>query len=287
MTRASAALAIALAVGAASCAQVLGLDPTERRDGGGVCAVELPNCAAGADRTLCGQLVLPSGAPFAVPGATGATTCAPGATDGPCAFSVQAMTTSELFSTPMAPVTATVDDCGRFRVEGVVGERLAVVATPVAPADTLYKRSARVILMTPTGPVEDIAVPIVSLAQLTIWETEMMAAAGVLPQGFLVNTRISSSPSADVALRVNGAPLAAVPTVPFAVYFAGATPYGTLADPAGLRTTTGPSGTAVLVRGTDATPFTLGGAKGGSTCIDVQGLAHVLDTFVSVDLTDC
>jgi hypothetical protein len=266
------------------CAQILGLEETERRDGGGgVCAEDI-TCSGAADRAVCGRLVdAASRAPFAAAGAMGAA-CAPGAADGPCAFAVAGLAANDLWAGMGTPVAATVDDCGRFRVEGLTGAALAIIADPIAPADATYRRTASTVLYNMTGSVDGLEVPVVTNERVTAWETP----AGVtIAGGFLVKFRLGATPSADFVAKIDTVPVGVPPATPFALYFDGATPYDVVTDMGGaLRTTSGPSGTALVVPASTS-PFSLGGTKPGKNCTEVGGLQLQTDRLVSVELTNC
>jgi hypothetical protein len=287
VSRAAALLAAALLAG---CAQVLGLDSTDRRDAegpplpdGGVCSAELA-CAAGAERAVCGRLVdAVTQQPLVAPGATGAA-CVQSA-DGPCAFAVAGLSADELFTGTGAPIAGTVDDCGRYRVEGVAGERLAVTATPIAPADAVYRRSASTVLYNAAGNVDGLEVPIVPIATIAGWEAE---AALAIPEALLVKFRLGTTPSAGFVAKIDTVPVALPPTPPFAVYFHGANPFETIVDPGAgaLRADSGETGTAALVPASTAA-FSLGGAKPGKNCTEVAGIQLVPALLVYVELMNC
>jgi hypothetical protein len=288
--RAVAAAALALALAASGCAQVLGLDPTERRDGGGLCAVDLE--CTGADRTVCGRLIdAITEQPFAAPGATGAA-CVPGATDGPCAFTIGGVAASELFLGGGAPVPSVYhDDCGRFRIEAMAGDDLAVTAVPGNGAELLYRSVARTILYTDTGTVEDVAVPMISEAQVTVWETQAPAGTEVT-DGFLLRFRNGGDLIQRITVRVDANQIPDPPATPYALYFAGAQPFATVIEGAGdasaLRGETGPTGTAYL-QPDGAAAFSVGGTRPGSQCDSAAvGMINSVPGFlVWVELINC
>lgn len=288
MTR---ALAIAGLCAAAGCAQVLGLDPTERRDGGGLCAVDL-ECAGAPERAVCGRLIDgTTQLPFAALGATGAA-CAPGATDGPCAFTVSGLSAGELFLGGGSPVPAvSLDDCGRFRIDGLAGTDLAVTAVPGNGAELLYRSVARTILYTDTGNVDDIEVPMISEALIAGWETQAPAGTDV-GDGILLRFRNGQNLMQRVTVRVNSNQVMDPPAVPYGLYFAGPNPYETVVEAGGdgpvLKTETGPTGTAFLMPAS-ATPFTIGGTRTGSQCDSAAvGMINPVAGFlVWVELINC
>ena len=285
----AAGWAATLAVAVTGCAQILGLDPTERSDGGGLCAADLE--CTGADRVVCGRLVdAATEQPLAAFGATGAA-CAPGATDGPCAFTISGVQAPELFAGGGTPVpTVYHDDCGRFRIEGMTGEDLAITAVPGNGAEIFYRSVARTILYTDTGTVEDVAIPMVSEALITGWETPAPAGTDV-GDGFLLRFRNGGDLIQRITVRVDNTQIPDPPATPFALYFAGSRPFETVVDAgdgAALRTETGPTGTAFLQPDGTA-PFSIGGTRPGSQCDSAAvGMINAVPGFlVWVELINC
>jgi len=291
VTTAARLALLAATVGATGCAQILGLDSTDRRDagGGGACAQDL-QCDMNADRAVCGRLVdAVTQAPFAATAATGALCVAGTATEGPCTFVIVGESADDLFAGTGNPITATtLDDCGRFRVEGLTGAALAIVAEPITPADAVYRRVAATVLYNGAGPIDGLEVPVVTQAVVTGWES--MTAGATLPDGILALFRIGGAPSEGVVAKIDTIEVGVYPAMPFALYFDGASPFETITETDGdgprLRTATGPTGTAVLVP-KDDNPFILGGDRPGKNCTELDGIRRVANTLVYIELTNC
>jgi hypothetical protein len=284
-------LAALAALAAGGCAQILGLDDTQRRDasGPGVCDQPI-DCTGAGMRAICGQLVdAVTGQAFQRVGATGAA-CLPTDTDGPCGFAIagaDGADENELFSTIDTTTPATVvDDCGRFKIEALTGERLAVVATPVAPADGTYRKVIRGVLHNDLEPViTGVDVVVVRHSLVTDWETQ---SGQTIPEALLLLFRSGNTLIRDVVSKINTVQVPLPPAVPYALYFGGPNPFETVLDPVsgGLQARSGATGTG-LVFPVDTNPFTLGGSQPGKNCLEISGVRRIVAALVWIDLTDC
>ena len=283
---------VALAAGG-GCAQILGLDDTQRRDasGPGVCDQPI-DCSSATMRAICGQLVdAVTEQPFQRIGATGAL-CLPTDTDGPCGFAiagVAAASDDELFSTFDTSTPATVlDDCGRFKIEGLTGPKLAVVATPVPPADATFRKVIRVILYNTLEPqVTAIDVVVVADSLVTTWDTQ---SGQTTTDALLVKFRAGQQRIAGVQATIGSVAVPLPPAVPYSLYFGGPNQFESLIDPTSgaLQTDSGTSGTGLVVP-VDGSPITLSGLRtaGGGTCNGISGVRRTPGALVWIDLTDC
>ena len=220
-------LAAVVAIGGlAGCAQILGLDDTKRRDADGPNTCDQPlDCSSAGMRAVCGQLIdAVTEQPFQRIGATGAV-CQAGETDGPCGFAIAGAggaTEDELFNTIDTTVAATlVDDCGRFKIENLTGERLAVIATPVAPADGTFRKVIRGVLHNDLDPtITGITVVVVPHSLVADWETQSSGAS--IPEGLLLQFRNGTSRIRNAVAKINTTEVPLPPASPFALYFGGA-----------------------------------------------------------------
>jgi hypothetical protein len=286
IARAAAVAVAALAAG--GCAQILGLDDTQRRDasGPGVCDQPI-DCSGAGMRAICGVLVdAVTEQPFQRAGATGAA-CSPADTDGPCGFDVSGAdgaTEDELFSTIETVTPATVvDDCGRFRIEGLTGERLAVVAKPADPA---FRQVIRGVLHNDLEPtITGVDVVVVTSSLVSTWETQ---SGQTIPEALLIRFRNGGTDIRDVVAKINTVMVPLPPAVPYALYFGGPNQFETVLDPVSgsLQDRSGSTGTG-LVFPVDTNPFTLGGSQPGKNCLEISGLRRIVGALVWVDLTDC
>jgi hypothetical protein len=241
-------------------------------------------------RAVCGQLVdAVTGAPFQRAGATGAT-CQATDTDGPCGFAIAGAggdSEDALFTSLDLTTAATlVDDCGRFKIENLTGSRLAVVATPVAPADATYRKVVRAILYNEFAPtINGIDVVVVPHSLVMNWETQ---STQTIPEALLVFFRNGSNPIRNVKAKINTVEVPLPPAAPFALYFGGPNPFETVLDPStgGLQAASGSTGTG-LVLPVDTGAITLSGSQVGGQCLAIPNVRRVPGALVWLDLTDC
>lgn len=279
----------------AGCAQLLGLDKTslEQPDGNldaaSVCD-GAPLCTAGTTgRSVCGQLFetgANAGQPFRIAEPTGAA-CGV-SVDGPCALQVAGNTMEAFFNNDAtADVPGQIDDCGRFAVPDL--DPLVPVAVKFTdPANTFRISATLVVLGRPAEPgAEDRDVPAYAVLATTVadWSTSLDAMTPPdLSSAYLVKYTSSDGLAlAGEAVAVdNGSALVNPPgTIPWAGYFAGSVPFGTLDTAA---TVTAASGTAITVM--PAGPFSLEGFRQGRRC-KIENLRSVSNTLIHVVEEDC
>jgi len=275
------------------CAQLLGLDNTtlEQPDGpvDGVCAGDSPSCtASSAGRSACGQLFgagATAGEPLRVAAPTGEP-CGT-STEGPCAFAISAMPMQSLFDGSNAnAVTGQIDDCGRFAI-GDIDTAIVDVAIRFSEAGGTFQPSATLVVgRTPVAGEADRGIAGYAVLQSTVaeWATQLALTADQVSTGFLVQYTSSNGVTIEgEAVAVDsGSPLTSPPgTIPWAAYFSGPAPFGTL-DPAAM--TTGPSGTAFAAM--PAGPFSLEGFRQGRRC-KVENLETVSNVLIHVFQEGC
>lgn len=272
------ALAVAL-LALGGCAKLLGLDDTSFAqldapvDAPGICD-GAPACVSSTGRSICGVLYQTGAegdAPLRAASPTG-NPCVAGASDGPCAFTVGALSAAELFAATGTELPGTIDDCGRFVIPDVdlAAAEVAVVFGPAAG----FERTATLVRDRPATVGEDRDVAAFAVSETT------SAAWGAPLGGYLVRYTQSGQPIAGAQVaKDNNSPLTNPPgTVPWAAYFSADAAFGAL-DPA--ATSTSANGTAFADLG--AGTFSLDGFRTGSRC-SIPGLQQVADTFIFVSL---
>jgi hypothetical protein len=218
---------------------------------GDVCAPRIECPAPSPNQlTLCGQLYdLGTSVPLRAEAPTGAA-CAEPTADGPCALALSAYDVIEVITQPGNPEplptdSVTVDDCGRFRLDGVSSppsSRLAMLAEAAEGED--FRRTGIVFGVTGGQSVLDLELYSLSTATDLAWSSS----AGLKGDSF-------ASRGVIVGLFANGdAPVAGV-TFESAVgatfpdqdsYFSDANPAQRLTvDPA--QAATGANGTGLLI----------------------------------------
>lgn len=286
--------AAAAAIGLAGCAQILGLDDTQHRQGDAsqLCTERL-DCTGATERAICGQLVdAVTQQPFQRLGATGAL-CQPTDTDGPCGFTiggVGAATDADLFNVFDTATPATlVDDCGRFKIEGLSGAKLAVVATPVSSAAGAFRKVIRVVLYNTLAPVVD-AIDTVVVRDELVTGTWNVQSGQTITDGLLVEFRAGQTKIEGVVGTIGSLAVPLPPAVPYSLYFAGPNPFESMIDPGTgmLQADSGPTGTGLVVP-VDGNPIDLSGLRsaGGGVCDKIVGVRRTPGALVWIDLNNC
>jgi hypothetical protein len=276
----------------AGCPQVLGLDNTtfEPQDGGvdapSVCD-GAPACTSSTGRSVCGQLFATgdaAGPPLRVANPTGAA-CVAGNTEGPCALAVGGMAMASLFDTTQTGrIEGVVDDCGRFVVADL-DTTLADVAIVFTGTD--FHPTATLVLgrELAAGEDRDVTALAVTTATTAAWSMQLSPADPPIETGtgYLVEYTRSDRPVLDTQVAKDNSSGLTNPagTIPWAAYFGGGGPFGTL-DPA--LTATGETGTALAVLGGGI--FSLEGVRTGARC-KIAGLQQVGNTLIHVIAVNC
>ncbi len=296
------ALAVAAAVLATGCPQLLGLDDTRfeptvdaEPDGPGstdapsVCD-GAPACVATTGRSTCGQLMGTgdlAGLPLRAPSPTGAQ-CLPNG-EGPCAFTLEGVDYAQL-GVAGVPVSTpgSLDDCGRFVIpdmDPAIDVAVVVMAAGYLPTITVVNRAENAV-----GTDRDVVALAVTQATVDSWELQTGAdPAPAMEEGYLFQLRAfgSGAPLPGVQIAEEDLtpfmqqPLAAIGTPPWAVYF-GAKPFDVV-DSGATDEGSRASGTAYAA--VNRTPVRLDGQRVGRRCTarDLHGVAGVLQLVTLVD----
>lgn len=291
------ATALAAVLGAASCAQILGLDSTRPP---GDASVDAPSACdgaplcTGAGRQLCGQLRqtgTSAGAPFRVAAPTGSVCVAPsgsgsgsgrGSDVGPCALSVIGGSLEQIAS-GSGTVSGAVDDCGRFAVD--LDPALPDVA--VVFAGPGFATTGRLVRARPATPGSDRADAVaVTQTTLSAWSSQLGPGSDGLAidvsTGFLVlYTTTAAAPLAGEQAAADGSsPFTNPPGAPpWAAYFTGA--FDALDATA---THTGATGAALVDPGPGS--GAIDGFRTGKRC-SFPGTRTIDGTLLFIVETDC
>jgi hypothetical protein len=284
--------AVAAVTCAAGCASILGIDNTRGLDAGPdtplPSCVGTPRCTFSNGRSICGQLVQTgtlAGDLVRDVGATGAACPVTATASGACSFGVFAQVGSDYIARNTNNRTiGALDNCGRYAINDIDVTQTDVVVV-LFSANTV--ETAQLVLNRPTTPGIDQGVNVFAIDNNTAaaWSTQLagsgLGSGPTVTGSFLVQYGGSTQP---VAVGVNGVGVNVPPTPPWAAYFVGASPFGTL-DP--MLTATGTSQSAILVPPA-ATTFTLNGSgsAGPAMCGQVN-LEAVANVIMVIGLSGC
>jgi len=263
----------------AGCSSLLGLDNTSftfkdaMTDAPSVCD-GAPACGVSSGRALCGQLFGAGGAAGILRAAapTGTTCPAMPTTSGPCQLGVFAAPAADYYArTGSNQTVGTLDDCGRFAINGIASSFTDLVVVVHNPP--IVETATLVLGLGSAGAkVTNIAAYAAGSAAVTAWGNEL-AGSGAPPTitgGYLV---VFDGAGSGEQIRLNFNMVGGPPTVPWGAFFTGPAVFGDL-DPA--LTMTGPSQSALVMAGSGT--FELGGTHLGRQCTqsNLQAVANVL-----------
>jgi hypothetical protein len=264
-------------VGVAGCSGLLGLDNTTftfkdaMTDAPSVCD-GAPACSGASGRSLCGQLYGTGNAAGLLRAAapTGAACPTMPTSSGPCQLAVFAAPTADYYArTGSNQVAGSLDDCGRFAINGISSSFTDLV---VVAHDAPFVETATLVLGVGSAKVTNIAAYATGSDAVAAWGNQL-AGSGSPPTitgGYLA---VFDGAGSGEIVRVNFGSANPPPTVPWAAFFTGPAIFGT-ADP--MLTVTGPSASALVMPPSGV--FELGGTHMGRQCSqsNLQSVANVL-----------
>lgn len=271
-------------LGLTGCDLMLGLERnTLLTDGpAGTCDGPAQACDLTTGGSICGHLLgagADAAAPLQVAAPTGES-CAPDATEGPCAYTVGGMPMSSFFGGATNQSMGVIDDCGRFAVTSLTEADVAVLLS--GPDNVSTAAIARARTITPDGFTSLDVVAAGDTAKAT-WATQV---PGMFSTGFLVRYSTGTAPRAGEQVTLSGGnPLPTTPSTisAWTAYFAPDGGFGSL-DAAATATTT--VGTAFVAPTGVASPFIVEGFRVGRRCM-IDGLQIVNNVLIFVEPTDC